>query len=421
MKKRIHFLKKLMAWLYPANPFSSQPVFTKPPAPRVTTEKKPPTGNSLTEEVEQHLRDTYEFRFNQMTDSTEYRQRNNTNPIFHPVGTRELNTLCLEAHKQGVNCWDRDISRYINSLSIPNHHPFSHFLHTLPAWDGQERVTELARRVSEDPLWVNGFHRWMRGLVAQWMNKDPLHANSLAPVLVSRRQEMHKSTFCKMLLPATLQRYYTDSFELNAGSAAERKLSAFGLINLDEFDKFSPSQMALLKNLMQMAGLTIRKAYQKNYTPLPRIASFIATSNQMELLTDPTGSRRFLCVEIHQKIDCSPIDYGQLYAQLKTEILADAPYFFTEEEELQLMKNNSPFRRRGMEEDIFFTCYRFPKPGEPHQLLSAAQIFGQLKRTHPAAMRNVPPSRFPQTLTALQVERVHTRTGNRYKVVSLSA
>ena len=56
---------------------------------------------------------------------------------------------------------------------------------------------------------------------------------------------------------------------------------------------------------MQVVNPCVRKAHQKNYRPLPRVASFIATSNQKELLTDPTGSRRFLCVEIENKIDCS--------------------------------------------------------------------------------------------------------------------
>ena len=124
------------------------------------------------------------------------------------------------------------------------------------------------------------------------------------------------------LLPRELQRYYTDSYDLSAQSAAECKLTEFGLINMDEFDKFTPRKMALLKNLMQVVNPCVRKAHQKNYRPLPRVASFIATSNQKELLTDPTGSRRFLCVEIENKIDCSPLDYRQLYAQLKAELLA---------------------------------------------------------------------------------------------------
>ena len=78
----------------------------------------------------------------------------------------------------------------------------------------------------------------------------------------------------------------------------EQKLGLFGLINLDEFDRLPDRKMALLKNWMQMAGMNVRKAHAKHFHPLPRLASFIGTTNQKNLLSDPTGSRRFLCVEV---------------------------------------------------------------------------------------------------------------------------
>lgn len=421
MNKVKRFFKKMIARFYPSGPVATAPAQT-PSSVRHTRQKngKMFSPNSqLTQDVEKHLQSTYDFRFNQMTDTTEYRNRTEPESSFRPVNTRNLNTFCIEVRKQGINCWDRDIARYVHSLHIPNFHPFSHFLNHLPAWDGADRLAPLSLRVSVDPLWTEGFHRWMLGMVSQWMNRKSWHANSVAPILISRKQGMHKSTFCKMLLPLELQNYYTDSFDLAAVSQSEQKLSAFGLINLDELDKFSPAKMAQLKNLMQIAGLNIRKAYKKNYTPLPRLASFIATSNQVELLTDPTGSRRFLCVEVHDKIDCSPIDYPQLYAQLKEELLSGARYWFTTEEEARIMENNALFRKTSLEEDVFFSCFRHPAEDEIPVLLSAADIFRRLKHTNPTAMRDASPIRFSKLLTALRIEKVHTQTGNRYKVIEL--
>lgn len=256
-------------------------------------------------------------------------------------------------------------------------------------------------------------------MAAQWMRMDSSYGNSVAPVLVSRRQGKHKSTFCRMLLPEELKRYYTDSFDLTAVSGCEQKLAILGLINLDELDKFSTRKMAQLKNLMQMAGLNIRKAYKNNYSALPRIASFIATSNQVELLTDPTGSRRFLCVEVDKQIDCSPIDHVQLYAQLKTELMAGARYWFTTEEETGIMENNAPFQKRGMGQDVFFAFFRKAKNREEGVLYSAAWIFSYLKKKNPAAMRDVSAIEFGRVLTALDIEKIHTNQGNRYRVVPL--
>ena len=112
-----------------------------------------------------------------------------------------------------------------------------------------------------------------------------------------------------------------DKVDLTSQGHIEQRLAEMGLLNLDEFDKYAPTKMPLLKNLMQMASLSLCKAYQKNYLSLSRIVSFIGTSNRKDLLTDPTGSRRFICVLVEYPIDCEKIDYAQLYAQLKTKNL----------------------------------------------------------------------------------------------------
>ena len=89
---------------------------------------------------------------------------------------------------------------------------------------------------------------------------------------------------------------------------------------MDEFDQYNERMMTILKNLMQMKKVNYRKCFKAYFSDLPRIASFIGTSNEKSLLTDETGSRRFLCIEVEKPIDCSPIDYAQLYAQLKWEL-----------------------------------------------------------------------------------------------------
>ena len=247
---------------------------------------------------------------------------------FLPINQRVLNTLCLEAHESGIPCWDRDLSRCIYSTRIAEYHPFRLYLDELPTWDGIDRLVDLARRVSTDSAWVKEFHIWMLGMTAQWMGIMGEHANSVAPLLVSTEQGYLKSTFCKSLLPAALQRYYMDKVDLTSEGRVERRLAEMGLLNLDEFDKYPPTKMPLLKNLMQMASLSLCKAYQKNYRSLPRIASFIGTSNRKDLLTDPTGSRRFICVMVECPIDCNGIEHKQIYAQLKAEILSGERYWY---------------------------------------------------------------------------------------------
>ena len=118
--------------------------------------------------------------------------------------------------------------------------------------------------------------------------------------------------------------------------------------------------MPLLKNLLQMSRLNIRKSHQSNYSSLPRVASFIGTSNQKELLTAPTGSRRFLCIEVKEEIDSSPFDHAQLYAQLKTLLDQGERYWMNKEEEAAWKKVNQSFYRISAEEDVFNRYYHKP-------------------------------------------------------------
>ena len=408
MKKLMEILKK---WFGKKNVEASEKQTVETPMKAEVKNKK----NSLLESLENYLFSHYDFRFNVLTEQTEYSLKNQAD--FNLVDQRTLNTLCIEARNQSINCWDKDVSRLMCSKKIANYHPFQDYLEHLPLWDGQDRVTELALRVSDNPVWINGFHRWMLGMTAQWLSMESQCANAVAPLLVSTEQGRCKSTFCSRLLPEALQGFYIDKFDINSVSGCEQKLSLFGLINMDEFDRYSERSQATLKNLMQLRKLTFRKSHRSYYSRLPRIASFIGTSNQKELLTDSTGSRRFLCVEVKKKIDCTPPDYAQLYAQLKTELLAGERFWFSAEEEKEIQENNRTFYKQSPAQEIFFRCFRLPKDEEVGRMMTATEIFCRLQKKFPSALRNSNASQMGKALQAIGAKSVHTRTGNSYCVI----
>ena len=391
---------------------------------------------SLMQEVTAFLTSRYRFRFNVLTEETEVANIANNIPDTHlrytKVDERWMNTLSMEAIETGIDCWDRDIQRFVRSRRISEYHPFTAYFEQLPEWDGTDRVSALARRVSDNPVWVNGFHRWMLGLSAQWMQfrsdanntnraNSINRANSVAPLLVSSRQGLGKSTFCRLLMPDALKAYYTESYDLSSPASAEAKLAACGLINLDEFDKLSASKMPLLKNLMQASALNIRKAYKRSASALPRIASFIGTSNREDLLVDRTGSRRFLCVNLEHAIDCvTPVEHEQLYAQLKAELLSGERSWFNKEEEQAIQQHNALFYKHIPEEEVFRLCFRFAtKEDHPQEVLtlSATQLFERMKSAHPSVMRGMTAYSLSRILPQLG-ERVHTAKGNVYRVVA---
>ena len=397
---------------------------------------------SLMQEVTAFLTSRYRFRFNVLTEETEVANNiPDTHLRYTKVDERWMNTLSMEAIETGIDCWDRDIQRFVRSRRISEYHPFTAYFEQLPEWDGTDRVSALARRVSDNPVWVNGFHRWMLGLSAQWMQFRPdtnnanrannansanntssiNRANSVAPLLVSSRQGLGKSTFCRLLMPDALKAYYTESYDLSSPASAEAKLAAYGLINLDEFDKLSASKMPLLKNLMQASALNIRKTYKRSASALPRIASFIGTSNREDLLVDRTGSRRFLCVSLEHAIDCTtPVEYEQLYAQLKAELLSGERSWFNKEEEQAIQQHNALFYKHIPEEEVFRLCFRFAtQEDHPQEVLalSATQLFERMKSAHPSVMRGMTAYSLSRILPQLG-ERVHTAKGNVYRVVA---
>ena len=361
----------------------------------------------------------YDFRYNLLTEQTEYRGKEVPDEEYAMVAQRDLNTFCLEARSGGINCWDKDVSRLLHSRKVENYHPFLHYMSHLPQWDGVDRVTPLAVRISRKPMWVKGFHRWMLGVAAQWLGQAQDCANAVAPMLVSREQGKRKSSFCKILMPKELTPYYIDKFDLTSESGCEQKLSLFGLINMDEFDKYRAGQMPALKNLMQMASLSFIKSYQKSFSKLPRIASFAGTSNRKDILTDPSGSRRFICIEVEEKINTENIIHSQIYAQLKTELLRGKRYWFDSDEEAEINLHNREFYRQSTEESIFNCCFRAAQPDETYMELSAAEIFLCIKKRYPHALKQASPASFSKVLMSLGVERIHTRTGNLYRVIEM--
>jgi hypothetical protein len=371
-----------------------------------------------------YLKSHYHLRYNVLTDVTEMGHKIQNEIVYQPITRRQMNSICLEMQVKGVGCWGKDVDRCIDSEYVESYHPIQQYIKELPAWDGIDRVTPLAQRVSHNEHWVNNFHVWMRGMMAQWMGlfnegDHATYAHTLAPILISPNQGCGKSTFCKTLLPKELRVYYTDSFDVFNNNAADKKLAKNVLINLDEFDSLTKNGNIRLKNHMQKTDLTYRVGNQKLATTAPRLASFIGTTNQREVLFDPTGSRRFICVEVEGLIDNrTPIEYQQLYAQLKQELEEGQSYWLSKEEEKQLERDNRAFYHQTQEETILFSMFRFANPEEEGaEYLSSTQIYRLMRKKH-HGLKERGSNAFGKLLSAYQKPK-KTSIANVYCVVRI--
>lgn len=339
---------------------------------------------SLVMQLDEFMSRRYYFRMNEMSGEVEYLDRSVIQFVYRPYTQKVRNSICLEAQKEGLNVWDKDIDRYVHSDQVPLYHPVESFLENLPMWDGKPHIRALADRVpNNNPLWQTCFYRWFLSMVAHWMQMDKEHGNSTTPLLVGD-QGCGKSTYCLNLLPPVLRPFYTDSIDFGNKKEAELALHRYALINIDEFDSVKASHQSFLKHVLQKAVVNTRLPYQSSIRTLRRYATFIATSNNFDLLTDPTGSRRFVCIEIDGLIDyIQPIDYGQLYAEAKEMLRRGERFWFTHEEEAEIVRNNQRFQQIPAEEQLFLRYFTIPTDTEGLKPLLATEILELIAKKQP--------------------------------------
>lgn len=109
-----------------------------------------PRQKSSSEKLKKYLSKCYEFRYNVLSGVNEFRPKGEGTAAFRVLGKRELNAICMDVQLAGISCWDRGLARYVHSTLVEAYHPFELYLQELPAWDGTDRLMDLASRVSSE-------------------------------------------------------------------------------------------------------------------------------------------------------------------------------------------------------------------------------------------------------------------------------
>ena len=364
----------------------------------------------------------YEFRYNQLMGDLEYRQRDSIHFYFHVMDQRARNSVAMDALQEGLRVWDRDVNRYLTSNRVPLYNPVEEYLCGVGRWDGKDRIRALAGLVPcNNPYWRELFYRWFLNMVAHWRGLgNRMHANSTSPLLIGA-QGYRKSTFCRIILPPELRFGYTDSLDFGSKRDAEMYLGRFLLVNIDEFDQVSIHQQGFLKHLLQKPVANLRKPYGSSIQEIRRYASFIGTSNHKDLLTDTSGSRRYIVVDVTGPIDCSPIDYEQLYAQAMHDLYKGERYWFDPEDEKVMNESNQEFQVMPIAEQLFHEYFRAATEGEECEQFLAIEILEQVQHDSKIRVSDCNIIQFGRILQKNRVPSVHTKRGNVYRVVRIKA
>lgn len=336
---------------------------------------------------------------------------------FQPLTDGVKNTMTQKALKAGIDSWDRDIKRYIESDLIPTFDPIFEYLSHLPKWDGKDRITPLAQRVKTDaPHWEKSFRMWLLSMVAQWMGSNKKHGNAIVPLLIGK-QGSGKTTFCRRLLPEMLQPYFNDRLAMDTDSKIYSGLTSYALINLDEF-VITDAQQPLLKYLLSTHDVKMRPPYGRVEEQRKRYASFIATTNNEHPLVDPTGSRRFVCVKADVIDNKGIINHDQIFAQAVEALHNRERYWFTDKETEKLMEYNLRFQKARDFATMVNMLFAKPKDTpENAPWMSMEEIMLAISKSFPkVSVTNSSKVSMGRTLTELGYERKRTNTGQQYQI-----
>ena len=367
----------------------------------------------------------YDFRYNSVMKFTEYRPKDKDYWGYQPVDARVQKRMTLEVQLANIRVSIKDVRNYLESDLLSTYNPVEDFLFKCAGkWDGKDYIRALACTVPTDnPYWEDWFYTWFLAMVNQWRSySHRKYGNSVAPLLISK-QGYNKSTFCRSLVPPELQWGYNDNLVLSEKRQVLQAMCQALLLNLDEFNQISPQvQQGFLKNIIQLPSVKMKPPYGSHVQEFPRMASFIATSNMEDILSDPSGNRRFLGVELTGPIDVSQLpNYEQLYAQALAALQAGEKTYFDAEQTKLIMASNRKFEVISPVDQYFNLYFDLTDDAKLGEYLTAAEIFQELKSHIGSSVKLSNLISFGRKLSQMpSIHRKRFNDGMRYLVVRKS-
>jgi len=255
-----------------------------------------------TEIVEQFLRGK-PLRYDIISQKTQRNTESSPNANWKDMTDRDTNSLyceCCRTTSQNIN--QPTFRAVLSSDIIHEVHPLREFIEELPPWDGHtDYISQASGMVHvKDPakqsLWTSCFKKWFVAMVASWMADEVTNHEIL--VLIGR-QGIYKTTWIDRLMPPQLVRYRSKQSATGRLDKDEMlRFCEFGLINMDEIDSMPDREVNTLKSLITSDDIIVRAVYATNKERRIRLASYAASGNKEQFLTDTSGNRRWLPFEI---------------------------------------------------------------------------------------------------------------------------
>lgn len=332
------------------------------------------------DEIETFLKSRIELRRNLISGRVEFRWVDPQKRVgWQPYTDKEENTLWRDmARVKKVRA--EHISRLVGSDAVPDFHPFKDYLEHLPPWDGEtDHIRTLAQSVTvkggqeKQEFFCYFLRKWLVAMIAGWI--DPKEVNHLVLILIGK-QGSYKTTWFNFLLPPELQAYFYT--KINAMRMAKDdliSLTKYALVCCEELDTMKQRELNNLKASITTSSVDERAAYARYAERRKHIASFCGTSNNVQLLTDTTGNRRWLPFEIEQITSprVKPFNYEGIYAQAYALYNNGFKYWMEDADNEKLTSHNEAFRVSNAAEELVLSYFKKPTEKKAGEFITTAE------------------------------------------------
>jgi predicted P-loop ATPase len=238
--------------------------------------------------------------------------------------------------------------------------------------------------------------KWLLGIVG-----SSFGTYSLMILVLVGEQGIKKTEFFRNLLPKELRKYYAES-NLDEGKDSEILMCKKLLIVDDEFGGKSKKDATKLKRLSSQQTFSIRAPYGRITEDLNRLAVLGGTSNDSEVINDPTGNRRIIPVNL-KSFDLEKfkkIDKNKLFIELYNEWKIDPNGWFMTKEEVHFLNEMTLKNTEVWQEEDLISRYLKP---DLYNFLTSTDIKLLLEKHFPSLRTNT--KRIGQSLKKLAFDQ----------------
>jgi predicted P-loop ATPase len=302
----------------------------------------------------------YDFKYNTVLAKT-YMKPIGEDVEFKVIDEVMANSLYLKCKKEVRGLNKVDFHTALKSDICNPYNPFEDYFNNLPKWDGIDYIKELSNTVSvkRNYYWKKYFKKWIIGVVACALDEESTNHQAL---IFIGEQGVGKTTWLNKLLPKKLKDHLYMGI-INNDKDTKIHLSECLLINIDEFETIGSKGLKQLKSVITQSHIRIRRPYDVNNQSLPRRASFMASVNDLKILVDPTGNRRFLIFEVTKINFNHKVDINMVYSQCLHLYENNFKYYLDHKDIIKINKINEDYRLRKYEEELLLKYFKPTKRG----------------------------------------------------------